>query len=216
MAIYTKAYAIKNQWINMSLYFINFMYNTKTPFKDTTVGKILKSKAFRYSFYVLRALPSLAFPPTLLFNLAQSYFIETAANGTYSILWGNDLNNDKYVCKYITTPDRLKDNNELLGGKQRNTKWLANGDYIKTNFIKLDKTDIVSFFEKDDTGFSIEKSQLNSPDNYMRHTSNSNNITNQERDPNNSSVNNNNNIIYFLKGLDYNDVIIYTLSTNSM
>ena len=215
MATYTKAYAIKNQWLNMSLYFINFMYNTKKPFRDTAVGKILKSKVFRYSVYVLRVLPSLAFPPALLINLAQAYAAETVIK--YGQLWGN-VNDGTYVCGHITTPDRLKDNNELLGGKQRNTKWLANGDYIKTNFIKLDKTDIVSFFERDDVGFSIEKSQLNSPNNYMRHIYNSGNITNQEREDNNtnSSVYNNNNIIYFLKGLDYNDVIIYTLSTNSI
>ena len=215
MAAYTKAYAIKNQWLNMSLYFINFMYNTKKPFKDTAVGKILKSKAFRYSVYVLRALPSLTFPPALLFNLAQAYAAEKISD--YVGLWGN-VSDGKYVCGYITTPDRLKDNNELLGGKQRSTKWLANGDYIKTNFIKLDKTDIVSFFEREDVGFSIEKSQLNSPNNYMRHIYNSGNITNQEREDNNtnSSVYNNNNIIYFLKGLDYNDVIIYALSTNSI
>jgi hypothetical protein len=215
MASYTKAYAIKNQWLNMSLYFINFMYNTKKPFKDTTVGKILKSKAFRYSVYVLRALPSLAFPPLLLVNLAQAYALETAQD--YIQLWGN-VNDGKYVCGYITTPDRLKDNNELLGGRQRNTKWLANGDYIKTTFIKLDKTDIISFFEKEDVGFSIEKNLLNSPNNYMRHTTNSGNITNQERENNdvNSSINNNNNIVYFLKGTNFNDIIIYAISTNSI
>jgi len=213
MATYAKAYAIKNQWLNMSLYFINFMYNTKKPFRDTAVGKILKSKAFRYSVYVLRALPSLAFPPLVLVNLAQAYALETAQK--YTQLWGN-VNDGKYVCGYITTPDRLKDNNELLGGRQRNTKWLANGDYIKTTFIKLDKTDIISFFEREDVGFSIDRSQLNGANNYMRHTTNSGNITNQERDPLNSSVYNNNDIIYFLKGLDYNDVIIYALSTNSI
>jgi hypothetical protein len=210
----TYAYAIKNQWLNMSLYFINFMYNTKKPFGDTAVGKILKSKAFKYTVYTLKTLPSLAFPPLLISKLVVAYASERGEK--YIQLWGN-VNDDKYVCGYITTPDRLKDNNELLGGKEKNTKWLANGDYIKTDFILLNKNDIISFFENPDTGFSIDKNQLKG-DSYKRYISNDGtfNITNQERELNNpnSLIKNNNNILYFLKGTNSNDVITYALSTN--
>ena len=39
MASYVKAFAIKNQWINFSLYFINFMYKTKkNPGRNKVCG----------------------------------------------------------------------------------------------------------------------------------------------------------------------------------
>jgi hypothetical protein len=206
------AYAIKNQWLNMSLYFINFMYNTSKPFADTLVGKILKSKAFKYGFYTLKTGPSFLVTPLLLKTYAIGKLEE------FTGIYGNFVNDGKNVCGYITTPDRLKDNNEPLGGREKNTKWLANGDFIKTDFILLDKTDIISFFENPDSGFSIKKDNLNSPNNYKRHTTNngSQNITNQERenDDSNSNNKNNNNILYFLKGTNGNDIITYTISTN--
>ena len=154
------AFSIKNQWLNMSLYFINFMYKTKR----------------------------------------------------------NPRNNE--VCNFITVNNRLSDDNRDLGGGQRNTKWLANGASIKTDFIKLDKTDIISFFEQKPTGFSlrININELNNPGNYKRKTDNNgeSNITNQERfgDNASSTVKNNNNILYFLKGTNSNDVIRYIISAN--
>lgn len=209
------AYAIKNQWLNMSLYFINFMYNTKKPFRDTRLGQILKSKAFKYAGYALN--PTLLASPTVTTALLTE--IATGKQGEFTDIWGDNYDdiNGKYVCSQITLPDRLKDNNELLGGKEKNTKFLANGDHIKTDFILLNKNDIVSFFENPDTGFSIDKNQLKGVD-YKRHTINNGteNITNQERELNNpnSPIKNNNDILYFLKGTNSNDVITYTISTN--
>ena len=154
------AFSIKNQWLNMSLYFINFMYKTKR----------------------------------------------------------NPSKNE--VCNSITNKNRLSDDNRDLGGGQRNTKWLANGASIKTDFIKLDKTDIISFFEQKPTGFSlrININELNNPGNYKRKTDNNgrSNITNQERfgDNADSPVKNNNNILYFLKGTNSRDLIRFTISAN--
>ena len=212
---YIYAYAIKNQWLNMSLYFINFMYNTKKPFKDSNFVKLLKSKTFRYVSYALNPLQLLVLSPGVLGVEYALYSSEKKTGITNE--WNNYFLRGLNVCAYITTPDRLQDNSELLGGGEKNTKWLANGDYIKTDFILLDKTDIISFFENPDTGFSIRKNQLNSPNNYTRQSNNgSQNITNQERlnDDPSSLDKNNNNILYFLKGTNRIDCIIYTLSKN--
>ena len=154
------AFSIKNQWLNMSLYFINFMYKTKR----------------------------------------------------------NPRNNE--VCNSITNKNRLSDDNRDLGGGQRNTKWLANGGTIKTDFIKLDKTDIINFFEQKPTGFSLRINELKSSSNYKRKlvtdTDGTSNVTNQERkgDDARSTVKNNNNILYFLKGTNSRDLIRFTISAN--
>jgi hypothetical protein len=213
MATHTKAYSIKNQWLNMSLYFINFMYNTKKPFADSVVGKVLKSNIVTYGKYFYNS--TLIFTPIGLLVTATRIVAEQTLV-YFGEIYGDFKNDGKYVCHYITTPDRLKDNNELMGGGQRNSKWLANGDYINTNFIKLDKTDIISFFEKNDTGFAIRKKELNGPNNFMRNPNNSGNITNQERDDLNTTVNNNNEIIYILKGTNSNDIIRYSIITNTI
>ena len=216
MSTHIYAYSIKNQWLNMSLYFINFMYNTRKPFKDSKFGKLLKSKTFRYISYALNPLAALFYSPLLVGVEYKLYTVEKKTS--FNNDWNTYFTNSTNVCAHITTPDRLQDNSELLGGREKNTKWLANGDYIKTDFILLDKTDIISFFENLDSGFSIRKNQLNSPNNYKRHTTNngSQNITNQERENDNpqSTNKNYNDIIYFLKGTTGADCIVYTISTN--
>jgi hypothetical protein len=70
-----------------------------------------------------------------------------------------------FVSTFITTKDYLTDNNRDIGGKQTNTKWLARGTYIKTNFIIIDKNDFITFFEQKydnitQLGFRIKKDKL--------------------------------------------------------
>jgi len=105
--------AFKNQWMNFSIYFENFKYNTTGAFFDPGA---------RVSFF-------------------------------------------------ITTTERLKDNERDIGAKQTNTKWLAGGTYIQTNFILVDKTDLLKFYEQKyngitQLGFRIPKSELTG--NYLR------------------------------------------------
>ena len=120
----------------------------------------------------------------------------------------------------ITKLNRLENLNAVnYLGKERNSKWLASGQDIKTDFIKLDKNDIILFFENFDNGFSIYKNGLNSYSNYKRETNSTSspniNITNQERqnDDLNTTVYNNDNIYYFLKATNNNDIIKYLINT---
>jgi hypothetical protein len=210
------AYSVKNQWINMSLYFINFMYNTKKKFGDTTFGKIFNiyvkvSSTILYTVTVGT--------PFIIFSSLTNQEISIDYLALYNNLYLRDDNENKSVCSHITKSNRLKDNNDLLGGNQRNSKWLASGQDIKTDFIKLDKNDIILFFENFDNGFSIYKDGLNSYSNYKRETNSisspSINITNQERqnDDLNTTVYNNDNIYYFLKATNNNDIIKYLITT---
>ena len=73
MALHTKAYSIKNQWINMSLYFINFMYTTKKPFLKTKVGSVVANRYFRYGVYLY------TFYPFILSGPGGWFFLATAA-----------------------------------------------------------------------------------------------------------------------------------------
>jgi hypothetical protein len=222
MALHTKAYSIKNQWINMSLYFINFMYTTKKPFLKTKVGSVVANRYFRYGVYLYTFYPFILSGPGGWFFLATTVgpnIAQVELLIEFAQFYGSDYQDDTQVCKNITLINRLKDDSNKLGGSERNTKWLANGDYIKTNFIKLDKTDIVWFFEKLDSGFRLDKTvptdRLNGANNYMRNSNDgTKNISNQERD--NSSNKNNDNIFYFLKGRNANDLILYSLSKNAL
>jgi hypothetical protein len=158
MAEFLHAYSIKNQWLNFSLYFTNFMYKTK-------------NKSFRNK-----------------------------------------------VCRFITSKYRLADNEEPIGGRQKSNKWLANGNYIKTAFVEVDKTDFINFYNYRNTtnnqeqlGFRLQSGQFLG--NYKRaenpSSSQIQNITNQERDPLNSNVWNDGSSYYFLKGANTNDVFKY-------
>ena len=160
MAEFLHGYSIKNQWLNFSLYFINFMYKTK-------------NKTFRNK-----------------------------------------------VCKFITNKYRLSDNEEPIGARQKNNKWLANGNYIKTAFVEVDKTDFINFYNyknpinsQEQLGFRLQSGQFLG--NYKRaenpSSSQSQNITNQERLSNdgNSTTWNDGTSYYFLKGANTNDIFKY-------
>jgi hypothetical protein len=97
--------AFKNQWMNFSIYFENFKY-------------------------------------------------ESTSNPSFG-----------YVSPFVTNFYALKDNDRDIGGKQTNTKWLANGTYIQTNFILVDKSDLIKFYDYrinnvKQLGFRIPKSEL--------------------------------------------------------
>lgn len=232
MAVQTKAYSIKNQWLNMSLYFINFMYTTRKPFRETAIGKLVTNRYLRYGAYLYTFSPFILAGPGGWIFLATSVgpnIVQVESLIEFQTYYSSSYQDDSQVCKYITLVSRLKDNGDQLGGGVTNSKWLANGDTIKTNFIKLDKTDIISFFENIDNGFSVDKTnttpfklaafKLNGTNNYMRNSNDgSQNITNQERfnnDPN-SPIKNNDNIYYFLKGKNSKDVILYSLASNAL
>jgi hypothetical protein len=165
-ATYVKAFAIKNQWINLSLYFINFMYKTKK--KDSR-------------------------------NKVCGYF-----------------NNDFWIVnKY-----HLKDNNNPIGGKEKNNKFLAVGNRIKTCFIEVDKTDLINFFERPELGFRVDNENLIGKG-YARAENfssgeNDRNITNQERlldDPASTTWNDVSRKYYFLKGTNNNDIFQYLVNS---
>ncbi len=53
------------------------------------------------------------------------------------------------VCRWlIPDRDRLKANRQPLGGTATSTQWLANGHEFRTDFIELDKHDIVDILRK--------------------------------------------------------------------
>jgi hypothetical protein len=140
--------AMKNQWINFSIFFTNFKYNTSN------------------------------FP---------------------------------YVDFYIVPQLRLKDDVLDIGGGQKNSKWIANGTYLKTNFVKINKEDLINtFYEyKIDNiiqlGFRIPKAKLNGE--YLRENNQGVAIMNQDLGDAIGEY-------YFLKGANDNDVIKYLIDSN--
>lgn len=64
------------------------------------------------------------------------------------------------VCNWLI-PDkvRLKGNREILGGTATSTQWLANGNEYRTDFIELDKADLVDMLRKFPTqsGFTSDE-----------------------------------------------------------
>lgn len=68
------------------------------------------------------------------------------------------------VNEYITTRQRLKDNERDIGAKQKNTKWLANGNYIQTYFILVDKNDFIKFYEQQYEGVTQLGFRINAND----------------------------------------------------
>lgn len=53
------------------------------------------------------------------------------------------------VCTFIVADktNRLKGNTQPIGGVATNTQFLANGDNYKTDFIQVDKRDLVNMYE---------------------------------------------------------------------
>lgn len=200
---YAKAYAIKNQWLNMSLYFINFMYNTRKSF---ITDKILALTS------------ALVLDPFVFYYVTYK---EISQALSYSSV------NNSNVCSFITLQDRLKDNNNPIGGLQSNTKWLANGVFIQTDIIKMNKTDIINLYEIKEYGFAINKKDrkkdgtllLNDYNSFKRQSnfssSPSTNITNQERSNNNSNSTtwNDDELVYILKATNNNDILQYLINS---
>ncbi len=97
--------------------------------------------------------------------------------------------NKNSVCGFLI-PDRqnrLKGNNQPIGGDQKDTIWLANGDNFKSAFIKVDKRDLVNMYTRfpDKHGLSsVETGPLNG-----------------EYRKDNDTRTIPNNIIYFFRGL---------------
>lgn len=149
-----KGYAIKNQWINFSLYFVNFMYKTKrNPDRSKVCAWILPNK------------------------------------------------------------DRLKSNQNPIGGSETDNQFLGHGDHYRTDFIEIDKDDLVNVFftnsknyNGDDYlqyGMRLDKTQLKGV--YKRDNTSFN--TNQETNNNDSSQ------YYFLKGVFNNEIIRYLIES---
>jgi hypothetical protein len=161
---YLKAFAIKNQWMNFSIYFLNFMYKTKK--------RDFRNKVCGYE--------------------------------------DNDF--------YIVNKYHLRDNNNPIGGKEKNNKFLAYGNRIKTSFIEIDKVDLVNFFRIPELGFRIDAENLIG-ETYLRAENDSSptsNKTNQERlldDPNSTTWNDTGRKYYFLKGTNNNNIIQYLINS---
>lgn len=149
-------YAIKNQWLNFSLYFPNFMYKTKRT-----------------------------------------------------------LSNSK-VCPWIISDKRrLKSNSQPIGGKQTNTQFLGDGSTYQTDFIEINKEDLVNVFYNQSIinpldnnlylqiGLRLDINGLKGT--YKRDTTGSN--TNQEDNNNEPSQ------YYFIKGIFNNDIIQYLINS---
>jgi hypothetical protein len=148
----TVHFAMKNQWINFSIFFTNFKYNI------TDIDQ-----------------------PTLY-----------------------------YVDEYITYKFYLEDNNEPIGGGQTNNKWVAS-EYNKTNFVKINKEDLINNFYEykiggiEQLGFRIPKADLKGE--YLRATNPGGNVMNQDAGEGVSQY-------YFLKGANTNDMIRYLIESN--
>jgi hypothetical protein len=96
-----------------------------------------------------------------------------------------------FVCDHFTFSQRLTDNENSLGGDYFSNKFLANGENYQTDFIEVDKEDIVEIFKYTE---NINKTL------YFN-----NNITSYNLKGRYKSVDNNNpNRYYFFKGLTKN------------
>ena len=149
-------YTIKNQWLNFSLYFPNFMYKTK-----------------------------------------------------------RNLSNSKVCPWIISDKTRLKANSQPIGGKQTNTQFLGDGSTYQTDFIEINKEDLVNVFYNQtivipldnnsylQLGLRLDINGLKGT--YKRDTTSLN--TNQENNNNDPSQ------YYFVKGIFNNDIIQYLINS---
>ena len=149
-------YTIKNQWLNFSLYFPNFMYKTK-----------------------------------------------------------RNLSNSKVCPWIISDKTRLKANSQPIGGKQTNTQFLGDGSTYQTDFIEINKEDLVNVFYNQtivnpldnnsylQLGLRLDINGLKGT--YKRDTTSLN--TNQENNNDEPSQ------YYFVKGIFNNDIIQYLINS---
>jgi hypothetical protein len=66
---------------------------------------------------------------------------------------------NNFVCNSVIANKhrQLTDNNDSIGGGEKSTRGLINGANFKTKIIKINKTDFIRFFTKQDSGFSTGK-----------------------------------------------------------
>lgn len=95
--------SFRNQWLNFTLYFLQFKYRTK-----------------------------------------------------------KDPEKSKFCAFLLSERDRLKKNDKPIGGNQRSTQFLANGKYFKTDFIQVDKQDLLRMMYDypEIKGYSYRESEL--------------------------------------------------------
>jgi hypothetical protein len=86
----------ENNWLNFNLYFLQFMYKTRSKSKNNFVCK--------------------------------------------------DIISNKHK--------QLANNNDSVGGGVKNTKWIPDGSKFKTRIVKVNKSDFIKFFTKQDAGFT--------------------------------------------------------------
>lgn len=149
-----KGYTVKNQWINFSLYFVNFMYKTK-----------------------------------------------------------RNPNRSKVCPWIIPQKSRLKSNSEPIGGGQRDTQFLGDGNTYQTDFIEINKDDFVNVFYPEiynlnnisylQLGLKITIDKLKGI--YKRNNTGPN--TNQETNSNDPTQ------YYFLKGVFNNNIIQFLINS---
>jgi hypothetical protein len=113
--------------------------------------------------------------------------------------------NSSTVCNQFTFAQRLKDDTRPLGGGVVNTKMLSNGYLYQTDFIEVDKTDIIKIFENTEY-FSVYNGFYSQ--NQVTGDSDNNPDTIHLTDPTKYKSQNENNIKYFFKGLgNYNSFL---------
>jgi hypothetical protein len=139
---------------------------------------------------------------------------KTKTNINANRVCGSDENNNDRF--WIVDKFYLKDNDNPIGGKEKNNKWIAYGEKIKTCFIEVDKEDLVTFFGKPELGFRFSRTDLKGTG-YARAenplSSSAINLTNQERDTNNANVWNDGISYYFLKGANNNDILQFLVNS---
>ena len=116
------------------------------------------------------------------------------------------------VSNYIVAYGRLKGNegdgqNGLKGAGQKGIQFLANGNYINTDFILVDKTDLIKFYNYEingikQHGFRIPRAELKGT--YKRSRKELGNVMNQD----------NGDEYYFLIGRQFNNIIEYLVNSN--
>lgn len=136
--------SFRNQWLNFSLYFIQFKYLTKR-------------------------------------NLAKS----------------------KYCSFLLNLRERLRRNDNPIGGREKSNQYLINGDYFKTDFITVDKRDILKMLTEypEVKGYTYIPSELHGK--YKSKNTDTNN-----------NIENNNLVKTFYRGLGNADCLSFLVKSN--
>ena len=124
-----------------------------------------------------------------------------------------NLSNSKVCPWIISDKTRLKSNSQPIGGKQTNTQFLGDGSTYQTDFIEINKEDLVNvFYNESFTSNNIDYLQLGLrldinrlKGTYKRDDTSLN--TNQETNNNEPSQ------YYFVKGIFNNDIIQYLINS---